>query len=124
IFQTLEPEIEKLVQGNYRGEVLRAMEAFCRDVAPRIVVGMYRASLSSPPYIFYAHVDYAELAAHIAMADSLLQEHRGFPMLIDLADTVCRTTFGMDSFTSSVQLAYADAGEPSRYLGERETRVR
>jgi hypothetical protein len=124
IFQTLEPEIEKLIHGNYRGEVLKAMEAFCRDVAPQIVVGMYRASLASPPYLFYAHVDYAELAAHIALADSLLQEHRGFPMLIDLADTVCRTTFGLDSFTSSVQTAYADAGEPFRYLGERETRTR
>jgi len=43
-------------------------------------------------------------------------------MLIDLADTVCSTVFGQDSFTSSVQMAYTDAGEPFRYLGERETR--
>ena len=124
ILQTLQPEIEKLIQGHYRGEVLKAMEAFCRDVAPQFVVGMYRVWQGAPPYIFYAHVDYAELAAHIAMADSLLQEHRGFPMLIDLADTVCRTTFGLDSFTSSVQIAYTQAGEPFRYLGERETRTR
>ncbi|HEY0005883.1 MAG TPA: hypothetical protein VGB17_13960 [Pyrinomonadaceae bacterium] len=124
ILQTLQPEIEKLIQGNYRGAVLKAMEAFCQDVAPQIVVGMYRVWQGAPPYIFYAHADYAELAAHIAMADSLLQEHRGFPMLIDLADTVCRTTFGLDGFTSSVQMAYAQAGEPYRYLGERETRSR
>lgn len=124
ILQTLQPEIEKLIQGNYRGAVLKAMEEFSREVAPKIVVGMYRVWQGAPPYIFYAHADCAELAAHIAMADSLLQEHRGFPMLIDLADTVCRTTFGLDSFTSSVQMAYAQAGEPSRYLGERETRLR
>jgi len=124
IFQTLQPEIERLLTGHYRGDKLKAMEVFCRDVAPKIVVGMYRASIASPPYMFYAHVDYAELAAHIALADSILQEHRGFPMLIDLADTVCKTTFGTDTFMSSVQMAYADAGEPSRYLGERETRSR
>ena len=67
-------------------------------------------------------IDIAELAAHIAMADGVLQEHRGFPMLIDLADTVCSTTFGVQSFTPSVQMAYAEAGQPYRYLAERETR--
>jgi len=124
IFQTLQPEIERLITGHYRDDKLRAMKAFHDDVAPHIVVGMYRASLAAPPYIFYAHVDQAEVAAHIALADSILQEHRGFPMLVDLADTVCRTTFGADEFTSSVQMAYGDAGEPLRYLGERETRSR
>jgi hypothetical protein len=62
------------------------------------------------------------MAAHIAMADSLLQEHRGFPMLIDLADTVCRTTFGFDTLMPTVQATYAESGEPFTYLGERETR--
>jgi hypothetical protein len=98
------------------------MESFCNDVAPKIVVGLYRVWEGAPPYMFYAHKDYAEMAAHIAMADSMLQEHRGFPMLIDLADTVCSTTFGLDSFVASVQIAYTDAGQPFRYLGERETR--
>jgi hypothetical protein len=124
IFQTLQPEIERLLKGHYRDDKLSAMKIFHDDVAPHIVVGMYRASLAAPPYLFYAHLDQAEVAAHIALADSILQEHRGFPMLIDLADTVCRTTFGVDGFTSSVQRAYADAGEPFRYLGEREMRSR
>lgn len=123
IFQTIQPEIRKLVEGNYRGKVLEAMEAFCEEVAPRIVVGMYRVWEAAPPYMFYAHVDYAETAAHIVMADSLLQEHRGFPMLIDLAHTVCSTMFDTDSFMSSVQMAYTDVGEPFRYFGERETRT-
>ncbi len=43
-------------------------------------------------------------------------------MLIDLADAVCRTSFGLDTLGSSVQTAYAEAGDPFRYLGERETR--
>lgn len=126
IIQTLEPDVRKMINtGGYRDDsgVRQLMEQFCNEIAPQIVVGIYRAWEASPPYLFYAHVDCAEMAAHIAMSDSLLQEHRGFPMLIDLADTVCSTSFGMDSFIPTVQTAYARSGEPFRYLGERETRT-
>jgi hypothetical protein len=98
------------------------LEEFRDEVAPQIAVGLYRASAAAPAYLFYAHVDHAELAAHIAIADSLLQEHRGFPMLIDLADKVCRSIFDPESFKSSAQTAYAGVGQPFCYLGERETR--
>jgi hypothetical protein len=125
ILSTLEYDIYKLIDnGGYRGEVRTKMMEFCRDIGSQIVLGLYRASSAAPPYIFYAHVDHAFEAAHIALADSVLQEHRGFPMLIDLADTVCTTTFGVDSFVSSVQLAYTETGQPFRFLGERETRSR
>ena len=121
IIQTLQPYLESLLKGHYR-EVRSTMEQFCQEVGPEIVVGVYRVWDAAPPYLFYAHKDFAEMAAHIAMADSILQEYRGFPMLIDLADTVCSTTFGVNTFIGSVQTAYADAGEPFRFLGERETR--
>ena len=125
IVQTLQPEIERMIKtGGYRDEsgVRPAMNEFCSEVAPKIVMGIYRVWEGAPAKLFYAHVDSAEMAAHIAMADSMLQEHRGSPMLIDLADTVCSTVFGVDSFVSSVQMAYTEAGQPFRYLGERETR--
>jgi len=125
IVQTLEPDIRNMIErGGYRDEsgARPRMNRFCKEVAPQIVIGVYRVWEGSPPYLFYAHQDHAEMAAHIAMADSILQEHRGFPMLIDLADTVCKTTFGLDTFMPSVRTAYAEAGEPFRYLGERETR--
>ncbi len=95
---------------------------FVEEVGPQIVIGIYRASRTAPPYVFYAHREYAYQAALIVMADSVLQEHRGFPMLIDLADMVCRATFGPDSFDAAIQQAYVGAGTPFRYLGERETR--
>lgn len=97
--------------------------AFVDEVGPQITVGIYRASRAAPPYMFYAHRDHAYEAALIVMADSVLQEHRGFPMLLDLADTICSTTFGPDSFGAAIQQAYVEAGAPFRYLGERETRV-
>jgi hypothetical protein len=99
-----------------------AAKAFVEEVGPQIVVGVYRASIASPPYMFYAHRDFASQAALIVMADSVLQEHRGFPMLIDLADTICRTSFSPDTFTATIQQAYVEAGAPYRYLGERDTR--
>lgn len=127
IVQTLKPELDNLIKnGGYREEsgALPVMKRLRDEVGPEIIIGVYRVWEAAPPFLFYAHVDYAEQAAHIAMADSLLQQHRGFPMLIDLADTVCAATFGVDDFRSSVHTAYSDAGEPFRYLGERETRSR
>lgn len=105
------------------GKGLKAeVQAFVEELGPQIVIGLYRASSQAPARLFYAHRDHACLAASIAMADSVLQEHRGFPMLIDLADTVCRTTFGSSTFRGFIEQAYTEAGTPFRYLGERETR--
>ena len=100
----------------------RAAQEFVEEVGPQIVIGLYRASAQAPARLFYAHRDCACEAALIVMADSVLQEHRGFPMLIDLADLVCRSTFGPDAFRGVIQQAYTEAGTPFRYLGERETR--
>ena len=123
LFDTMTDRLTKIVGGgHYAKKYLRLASQFVADVGPQVVVGIYRASAPAPPQLFYAHRDHAHQAALIAMADSTLQEHRGFPTLIDLADTVCRTTFGAGDFKDSVRLAYTDAGHPYRYLGERETR--
>ena len=95
---------------------------FRDEVAAKVVVGVYRVSAVAPPHVFYAHEDHAQLAAHIAIADSVLQAHRGFPILIDLADRVCATTFGPDSLAGPLQAAYAAANVPLRYLSERASR--
>jgi hypothetical protein len=95
---------------------------FRDEVTSRVVVGVYRASAVAPPHVFYAHEDHAHLAAHLAIADSVLQAHRGFPILIDLADRLCATTFGPDSLAAPLHAAYTAAGAPLRYLSERSTR--
>jgi hypothetical protein len=100
----------------------RWIRRFRDVVGPQVVVGVFRATTLAPAHVFYAHVDHAHEAAHVALADSLLQEHRGFPLLIDLADTVCRGMFGRDSLQGPVYAAYADAGAPWRYLSERASR--
>ena len=123
ILRSLKVDLLRRVEsGGYRGENRTKVEEFAREVGDQVVVGLYRVSETSPPYMFYAHRDHAQTAALIAMGDSALQMHRGFPMLIDLADRMCRTTFGADDFVTTVQQAYSHAGQPYQYLGERETR--
>ena len=118
--------LERIASGHYRGEgwgaVGAAVDDFVEECGPKIVIGMYRASRLAPSQMFYAHVDHAHEAALIALADSVLQEHRGFPMLIDLADNLCSTMFGADTFAASTEVAYAAAGEPFRYQSERSSR--
>ncbi len=62
------------------------------------------------------------MAARVALADSILRPARGFPMLIDVADATCSSTFGTSGFLGLIHDAYAQAGVPMRYLGEREMR--
>lgn len=110
-------------KGHYSRYYRNRVEEFCHEIGSQIVLGVYRSAQAAPAYPFFSHIDHACEAALIAMADSVLQEHRGFPMLIDLADMICRTTFGNDIFSNAVQMAYAHAGEPFRFLNERQTRT-
>lgn len=136
IVGTLKERIEKTVEGgHYRGRVsvdrcwdggeLSAeqwIKKFRDEVAPQVVVGVYRATELAPAQMFFAHRDHADVAAHIVLADSVLQAHRGFPLLIDLAHNVCHGVFGGDTLSGPVSAAYADVNAPWRYLSERATR--
>lgn len=133
---TLQERIEKIVEGgHYRGDTTvdkrwdgdeltpdQWIRRFRDVVAPQVVVGVFRATDLSPAQMFYAHKDHADIAAHIVLADSALQAHRGFPLLIDLADHVCRGVFGGDTLAGPVAAAYAGADAPWRYQSERATR--
>ncbi|MGH2532300.1 MAG: hypothetical protein ACRDJW_08315 [Thermomicrobiales bacterium] len=96
----------------------KQLRQFGDEIGPQIVIGCYRASAVGPARIFYAHVDHAHEAALIALADSRLHEHRAFPALLDLADTLCRTTFGAGDFTAMLRDAYAVAGQPYAFHEE------
>jgi len=87
---------------------------FIDEVASQIVVGVFRASEVAPPLVFYAHEDHADVAAHIAIADGMLQGPRGSPLLLDLARHVGRAVFGQ-GLNELTESAYASAGAPWRY---------
>lgn len=127
IYDSAKHNLKKLTdRGHYRGEgwedVKEIVDAYIEDCGPKIVIGMYRVARHSPPQVFYAHRDHVHEAALIAMADSVMQEHRGFPMLLDLADHACRAVFGIDIFMGVTQLAFSSVGEPFRFMSERSTR--
>lgn len=113
-------------QGGYRGQEFRDakrhLEQFAAEAGPKVLTGVYRVSRHSPAQVFYAHADHVSEAALIAMSDSILQDHRGFPMLLDLADRLCSNLMGPETLLRPVIALYADAGEPLRYQPERSTR--
>jgi hypothetical protein len=118
--------INRYLRDSYRGEYRKYRErlaAFREDVASKVLIGVYKASSFAPGNIFYAHEDHVHEAALISMADSALQEHRGFPNLIDIADRLCRGTFDPSGIAASVNAVFAAKGEPFRYLLERATRA-
>lgn len=125
VVRKLRGQIEDIVnKGHLRGKRLADAQDFVRTAGEEVAVGVFRASATSPPYVFHAPADpdLCAQAAAIAMADSVLQEHRGFPLLLDMADQFCRSAFGRDAFLGTIQSAYAAHDRPMAYLSERETR--
>jgi hypothetical protein len=121
VLRRLRPEIEDVVdRGHLRGEQRRLAKAFVDDAGESVAVGVLRASRWAPPRVFYAPAE-PELcaqAATIALADAVLQEHRGYPLLLDMARQFCVSAFGRDDFEGPIRSAYAahDRGVP--YLSE------
>jgi hypothetical protein len=120
VIETSAYRMRRIVEeGHLRGSYREKAMDFYKEVAPQVLVGVYRTSNEVPPRVFYAHKDFVHEAALIAMADSVLQAHTGFPVLLDLANRVCRSTFGEEGFISAVRSAYAQRGS-FRYLSELE----
>ncbi len=119
IVDTMESRLQRIVEAAhyYRPADRQLAQQFVDDVGPRIALGLYRVSAAAPARLFYAHVEHAAEAAVVAMADSALQNYRGFPLLIDLAARFCQDHFGDEAFRSVAMEAYADAGAPFRYGG-------
>lgn len=112
IVDTAEGQIERILQGRRYPRRQRTMlEEFAARVGPAIVMGVYRVSRYSRSRVFYAPASHPHEAALIAMADSSLQEHKGFPTLLDLASNICRTSFASEVLLDSIKMAYFDAGE-------------
>ncbi len=98
----------------------RALD-FVEHAGQEVLIGLYRASALAPVYTFYAHREHVHEAALIAIADSVLQEHRGFPLLLDLADLACRSALGLESLAPQMDTALAEADPSFRYHAGRGT---
>lgn len=103
--------------------IYQALRAFQTDVGSKVLLCVFRVSQFSPGGIFYAHEDFVHQAAQIVMADSALQEHRGFPNLINIADRTCRGMFDAGYVAAQVHTVLARSGAPFQYFLERSTRT-
>ncbi len=90
---------------------------FIREVASKVVVGVFRSTPLAPALVFYAHEDHADVAARLAIADGMFQEQSGFPLLLDLSSRVGSAVFG-ESLEELTGSAYAAAGVPFRKRGD------
>lgn len=115
VVHKLHSYIEDIVeQGHLRGRRLERAREFVASAGEAVVVGVFRASTHAPPYVFYAPAE-PELcaqAAAIALADSVIQELRGYPMLLDMARQFCASAFGREEFLGPIQAAFAARNEP------------
>jgi hypothetical protein len=125
VVHKLRSYIEDIVErGHLRDWRLQRAREFVTAAGEEVVVGVYRVSTYAPPYVFYAPAD-PELcaqAAAIVMADAALQEQRGFPLLLDMADQICRASFGRQEFLGTIGAAYAAQDRGFSQFSERETR--
>lgn len=102
-------------RANYTRAERDEIDHFVSGFGPQLRLGVYRASEIGPPRLFWSHEEHVHEAALIAIADSVLHEHRAFPMLLDLADQVCRGMFPPTELAETTRLAYLNADAPPRY---------
>lgn len=98
------------------------MKSFLKDYASRIRIGVIK--VSERPYVFQAHRDTFDLAAAIIARDSLLQREKGFPLLIDYADSLCTEYFPAGDFISLLTYKLAKEGEFLAQMSERSMRLK
>ncbi|MFL6112275.1 MAG: hypothetical protein ACJ786_13105, partial [Catenulispora sp.] len=115
VVHRLRSYIEDMVEaGHLRGHRLLRAKEFVATAGEAVAVGVFRASTHAPPYVFYAPAE-PELcaqAAAIALADAVIQEHRGYPLLLDMARQFCTAAFSREEFLGPIQAAYAAHNEP------------
>jgi len=75
-------------------------KSFIDSFAKDIRVGMFRVGYK--PYLIQAHKDTFDEAVALVMRDAMNQSMRGFPLLIDYADTICHRLFSEGEFQKQI----------------------
>lgn len=94
----VEEEIEEAVGNPDERKILKNLRD---EYLSKIKIGVYR--VGPKPYVFEAHEEYFDEAAALVMRDSLNQSLRGFPLLIDYADSVCKHVLAADDFGQLIE---------------------
>lgn len=111
-----------MAPGRWREREFDHMKDFLYRNASKILIGIIR--VGQRPYMFHAHRDNFEMAAAIIARDSLMQREKGFPLLIDYADTLCSEYFPAGDFTQMMRYQLAKEGEFLVESDERDLRLK
>jgi hypothetical protein len=83
-------------------------QRFIDAYGDKLDVGIYKAGHRA--YMFHAHREHFDEAAAIIMRDSMFQELRGYPLLIDYADSLCTYMLASSDFRRMVDFGLAREG--------------
>ncbi len=111
-----------MAPGKWRPREFEHMENFLRKKASSILTGVIK--VGQRPYMFHAHRDNFDLAAAIIARDALLQPEKGFPLLIDYADTLCSEYFPAGDFKRLMYYQLAREGQFLTETDERDMRLK
>lgn len=81
------------------------LKEFSKKFASRIRVGIFK--VGDKPFLFEAHKDIFDKAAALIIQDSSYQPLRGFPMLIDYADSICTQLLAASDFRKQIEFIIA-----------------
>lgn len=106
----------------WRKEEYDKIEEFIKNYASQISIGVIR--MGQRPYVFHAHKDIFDTAAGIIARDSAFQQEKGFPLLIDYADSLCTEHFSNAQFNRMMDWELAKENLYLRESGERRMRMK
>ncbi|MBW3001865.1 hypothetical protein KY338_01740 [Candidatus Woesearchaeota archaeon] len=106
----------------WRADERKKIEEFLRDHAEKILIGVIR--IGERPYVFHAHEEIFDLAAAIIARDALFQKEKGFPLLIDYADTLCSQYFSSGDFKRMMEWELSRTGQYLSEAPERDLRLK
>lgn len=118
----LKTNTDFFAEGKWRSQEYERVKQFLEQIGSQIWVGVIK--VSDRPYVFHAHKSMFDQAASIIARDALLQREKGFPLLIDYADTLCSEYFPSGDFLSLLNFRLAREGQFLAATDERDMRVK
>src|SRR4030042_1728863 len=97
-------------------------ELFINDAKNKFTVGIYKGLQSNRSYVFYAPKNNIETMVNLLFADSSFQPMRGFPLLLDYADTICSRLLSGQDFRKQVEAKLARNKILDFEINEKSTR--
>lgn len=114
--------VDFLSNAHFNDGDMKMSQDFANTYGDCFRVGIYKAK--KRPYIFYCHKDSFDMAAAIIMRDSLFQPTRGYPLLIDYADSICTRLISASDFNRQITVKMAKHGFLEEQADEHSLRRR